>query len=149
MSEEKNQRHQLTISSSQRYLKKVVDFVENLVQKFGFDEDAVVDIAISVSEAVNNAILHGNKEDEKKKVHILVETGERQVTIRIRDEGVCFSPNGVCSPLEPENLMKCNGRGIFILRALMDEVSYHAAPGGGTEVKLIKRLKGVRAKTKK
>jgi serine/threonine-protein kinase RsbW len=149
MSEEKTQRHQLTISSSQRHLREVVAFVEDLAQKAGFDDDAIVDIAISVSEAVNNAILHGNKKDEKKKVSILVVPGEKQVTIRVRDEGLGFCPETVCNPLAPENLMKCNGRGILILRALMDEVNYRAAPGGGTELELIKRLKSARAKTKK
>lgn len=134
------QRHQLTIPSSQQRLKKVVAFIEGLAQKMGFDEDATADIAISVTEAVNNAILHGNRKDEKKQVKILVELGAKEITVRVRDEGVSFCPDGVCNPLDPENLMKCNGRGVFILRTLMDEVTYRPAPGGGTEVEMIKRL---------
>lgn len=149
MSEEKIQRQQLSIPSSQRHLRKAVAFVEDCAQKMGFDEDATVDIAISVSEAVNNAILHGNKKDAKKKVYILVEPGKKQMTIRVRDEGAGFCLNDVCNPLDPENLMRCNGRGVFILHTLMDEVHYRTAPGGGTEVELIKRLKKTGASTKR
>jgi serine/threonine-protein kinase RsbW len=141
MSKRKTQGHQLIIPSSQRYLKKVVAFIEGLAQEMTFDEDAAADIAISVSEAVNNAILHGNKADEKKKVTILAKQGARQLTIWVRDEGASFCLEDVCNPLDPKNLTRCNGRGIFILRALMDEVTFHCTPGGGTEVKMIKRLK--------
>jgi serine/threonine-protein kinase RsbW len=141
----------LIIPSSQKHLKKAVEFIEAMAQKIGFDEDATADIAISVSEAVNNAILHGNKKDEKKKVTILADPGEKQITIRIRDEGAAFCLDDVCNPLAPENLMKCNGRGILILRTLMDEVTFNSAPGGGMEVKMTKRLRKARgaAKTKR
>ena len=149
MSRAKAQRRQLIIPSSQRYLKKVVAFIEGLARKMAFDEDATADIAISVSEAVNNAILHGNKSDEKKKVTILAEQDAKLLTIWIRDEGARFCLEDVCNPLDPKNLTRCNGRGIFILRALMDEVTFSCAPSGGTEVKMIKRLKGTAAKRKK
>lgn len=143
MSKGKARSHQLIIPSSQQHLKRAVAFIEGLARKMGFHEDAIVDIAISVSEAVNNAIIHGNKDDGKKKVKILAELGAQQITVRVRDEGASFCPDNVCSPIEPENLTKCNGRGIFILRSLMDEVTYRTAPGGGTEVEMIKRLGSV------
>ena len=63
--------------------------------------------------------------------------------------GICFSPANVCNPLDPDNLMKCNGRGILIQRALMDEVIFRAGPGGGTEVELIKRRGKAGGKGKK
>ena len=131
--------HQITIPSIQKQLKKTVTFIEGLASKAGFDEDAIVDIAIAVSEAVNNAILHGNKNDKDKKVQILVNLKKDFIKVRVQDEGACFSPDNVCNPLDPNNLLKCNGRGILIQRALMDEVNFRAAPGGGTEVELIKR----------
>jgi len=132
--------HRLMIPSSQKYLKKVVAFVEDHAQRAGFSEDAIVDIAISTSEAVNNAIIHGNRKDEKKKVEILVAVEPDQIVIRVRDEGTCFIPAHTCDPLNPENLMKCSGRGILIQQALMDGVAFRAAPHGGTEVELSKRL---------
>jgi serine/threonine-protein kinase RsbW len=146
MSKRNTQGQQLIIPSSQSHLRKVVAFIEGLARKMAFDEDATADIAISVSEAVNNAILHGNKADEKKNVTILAKQGARQLTIWVRDEGASFCLEEVCNPLDPKNLTRCNGRGIFILRALMDEVTFHCAPGGGTEVKMVKRLKKTRAR---
>lgn len=140
MSTGKLQHEELTIPSSQKHLKKAVAFIEALAKKMGFDEDATSDIAISLSEALNNAILHGNKKDKKKQVHILVDMETGQMRIRVRDEGKCFFGTDVCCPLDPENLMKCNGRGIFILHSLMDEVNFRPAPRGGTEVEFIKRL---------
>jgi serine/threonine-protein kinase RsbW len=140
MVQKKNESHQMNIPSSQRHLKKVVAFVEGLAQKAGFREDAIVDIAISASEAVNNAILHGNKKNRKKKVTVLVETKGGRFIIRVIDQGTAFTPAGICNPLDPENLMKCSGRGILIQRSLMDEVNFRPAPGGGTEVELIKSL---------
>ncbi len=131
----------LTIPSSQKHLREAVDFIEALAKRMGFNQDAIADIAISVSEAVNNAILHGNRKDEKKKVTILAEPGKRQITIHVRDQGTPFCPEDVCNPLAPENLMKCNGRGILILRTLMDTVTFASGPGGGTEVTMTKRLR--------
>jgi len=141
--------HQITIPSIQKQLKKTVAFIEGLATKAGFDEDAIVDIAIAVSEAVNNAILHGNKKDKDKKVQILVDLKKDLIRVRVQDEGTRFSPANVCNPLDPDNLMKCNGRGILIQRALMDEVNFRAAPGGGTEVELIKRRGKAGGKEKK
>ena len=145
----KTHRQNLVIPSSPKYLKQAVAFIEGLAQKMGFENDATVDIAISVSEAVNNAIVHGNKKDERKKVKIIVDTSPRQITVRVRDEGKSFCMEDVCNPLDPENLMKCNGRGILILRSLMDKVTFDLAPGGGTEVKMIKRLKDKDVKRRK
>jgi len=149
MKEKPAQQHQMDIPSEQHQLKKVVDFVEGLAQQVGFSEDAIVDIAISVSEAVNNAILHGNKKDPRKQVHVLVATTPNRFILRIRDEGCCFTPANVCDPRDPDNLMKCSGRGILIQKALMDEVRFLAAPGGGTEVELVKKLPGRRAQSRK
>ena len=134
--------HQMDIPSKQDQLKKVVDFVEGLAQRVGFSEDAIVDIAISVSEAVNNAILHGNKKDPRKKVHVLAASTPKKFVIKVRDEGCCFTPANVCDPRDPDNLMKCSGRGILIQKALMDQVNFRTAPSGGTEVELVKNLPG-------
>jgi serine/threonine-protein kinase RsbW len=132
--------HQIDIPSRQDQLKKVVGFVEGLAQQAGFEEDAIVDIAISISEAVNNAIIHGNKKNPRKKVRVLAETRKNGIVLKVRDEGRCFIPTNICDPRDPDNLMKCSGRGILIQKALMDEVNFRAAPDGGTEVELIKRL---------
>ena len=70
----------------------MVAFVEGLAHKVGFSEDAIVDIAISASEAVNNAILHGNKKNRKKKVSILVEMKKDRFIVRVTDQGTAFTP---------------------------------------------------------
>jgi len=140
MRKKPDKHHQMDISSKQDQLRKVVDFVEGLAQQVGFSEDAIVDIAISISEAVNNAILHGNRKNPRKKVRVLVDTMENSIVLKIRDEGRGFTPVDVCDPRDPDNLMKCSGRGILIQKSLMDEVNFRAAPGGGTEVELVKKL---------
>ncbi len=140
MRKEPGTHHQMDIPSKQDQLKKVIDFVEGLAQQVGFSEDAIVDIAISISEAVNNAILHGNRKNPRKKVRVLVDTIENGIVLKIRDEGRGFTPVDLCDPRDPDNLMKCSGRGILIQKSLMDEVNFRAAPGGGTEVELVKKL---------
>jgi serine/threonine-protein kinase RsbW len=142
MKDKKSGQHQMDIPSKQSQLKKVVDFVEGLAQQVGFGEDAIVDIAISVSEAVNNAILHGNRKNPRKKVHVLARTMNDGLVLKVRDEGRGFTPVEVCDPRDPDNLMKCSGRGILIQKSLMDEVNFRTAPGGGTEVELVKKLPG-------
>lgn len=102
-------------------------------------EDDRDSIAIALTEVVSNAIYHGNRQDPTKQVEVWVSVQKNQVTIRVKDQGEGFDPSSLKDPLSPENLLRDRGRGIFILRALMDEVKFDFSQGG-TLVTLVKRL---------
>ncbi len=107
----------------------------------GFNEDDTMSIAMAVREAAVNAVLHGNAYDPSKKVTLAFEQGEKDLTIVVRDQGKGVDVASIPDPLAPENLMKQSGRGIFLMRSLMDEVQISASETG-TEVKLIKHIHG-------
>jgi serine/threonine-protein kinase RsbW len=94
---------------------------------------------ISVMEAVNNAIQHGNGADESKLVHIKIDTVENVLTIRIKDEGGGFQEGSVPDPRDPQNLMNVSGRGILMMKAFMDDVAIVSSEGG-TEVTMSKNF---------
>ena len=113
------------------------------VDKHHFNEDAVFAIKLALEEALINAIKHGNKSDAAKHVFIEFETATDQVpelAIRVRDQGEGFDPETVANPLDPENLLKSSGRGIFLIRNFMDDVRLQRAPEGGMEIRMVKRV---------
>jgi serine/threonine-protein kinase RsbW len=136
--EKKN--NQIIIPSSLDYLPKVDKYVEGKLKKLGVDEDRLADIAVSVTEAVTNAVLHGNKNDLKKKVQVKLKADSSRVEITVEDEGNGFNPDSIQSPIEEGNLLKKAGRGIFILKSLMDKVDFIIMPQKGTIVKMTKFL---------
>jgi serine/threonine-protein kinase RsbW len=132
--------HGVAFPSSQVYLSAVDRFVERELKKAGFPADVIADVAISVSEFVNNAILHGNRQNQAKQVTLELFFGPSEVTICVEDEGEGFDPEKVANPLEGENLLKEVGRGIFIAKTLVDGVEFEKGKRGGTRVRLTKKL---------
>ncbi|UCB53405.1 MAG: ATP-binding protein [Candidatus Zixiibacteriota bacterium] len=133
--------NRMEIPSSLDYLPKVDQFVESKLKKLRIKKDQLVDIAISVSEIVTNAVMHGNKNDLGKKVKINVEASPSQVEVIVEDEGTGFDPSSVECRLDPESLLKEAGRGILIVDSLMDKVEILCGPGKGTKVKIVKLLR--------
>jgi serine/threonine-protein kinase RsbW len=119
-----------------------VDRAEELVLgealKLGFDEDEAGQIGMAVRECTVNAVVHGNRYNKNKKVHLDVERSPTSLTVVIGDEGEGFDLSSVPDPLSPENLLRQSGRGLMIVRAFMDDFDLHPRPGGGTEVRLVK-----------
>ncbi len=107
----------------------------------GFNEDDVMSIGMAVREAAVNAVLHGNAYDPDKKVTLAFEQDDKDLTIVVRDQGKGVDVDSIPDPLAPENLLKQSGRGIFLMRSLMDEVRISPSETG-TEVKLIKHFHG-------
>lgn len=122
----------IMVPSNQEYLSDVDAFLEATLRGFGADESIVADIAISVSELVINAMLHGNKSSPDKAVTIRISRNDNKVTIAVSDEGGGFKPEEIVDPLAEENLLREVGRGVFIVRQLMDSVDIEATQKGTT-----------------
>jgi serine/threonine-protein kinase RsbW len=125
----------LTLSSKPRNVGRVEGFLKKIGHVAHLDEIQEHKLMIALTEAVNNAILHGNRSREEKKVRVVCELQEDGVLFTVTDEGRGFKPDSVANPLREENLMKESGRGIFLMRTLMDRVEFHRHVGG-MEVKL-------------
>jgi len=129
----------LVIKSDVNELARVASITEEICERCGLIEDEIDDISIAVTEAVNNAIKHGNKEDSSKSIEIVFEIETEKIKIRIKDEGEGFRLKEVEDPRKNENLLKDNGRGILIMKTLMDEVK--VMPGSeGNVLQLIKKI---------
>jgi serine/threonine-protein kinase RsbW len=114
--------------------------VTDFVKSCGLDEQAAFGVDMAVREAITNAVVHGNQEDETKSVEVVFGCAENALEIQISDQGTGFDPASVPDPTEPANILKTSGRGIFLMRTFMDEVDWIARPDGGTTVRLVKRF---------
>jgi serine/threonine-protein kinase RsbW len=132
--------NEIEIPSTLDYLPKVDEFIEKKLRKLRIKKDQIADIAISVSEAVTNAVMHGNRNDTSKKVKIIFKADTSSVEITVEDEGGGFDPSCVESPLKEDRIMREAGRGILILKSLMDKVDFLCEPDKGTKVKMVKFL---------
>ena len=125
---------------------EMLDFVQvvgdHVGRSIGLDDDSVHWVGVAIRESVINAIRHGNGSDVSKRVFVefatTVSDGRTALSIRVRDEGEGFDPDVLPDPLAPENLLKSNGRGIFLIRSFMDDVQLQRAPEGGMEIRMVK-----------
>jgi serine/threonine-protein kinase RsbW len=117
---------------------------EQVGRAAGLDDEAVHSVGVAVRESVINAIKHGNAGDERKRVYVEFTPLEHDdppgLAIRVRDEGAGFDPSTLPDCVAPENLLKCSGRGIFLIRSFMDELVLQRAPEGGMELRMVKRV---------
>ena len=104
----------------------------------GFSEDDLHKIGMAVREAMVNAVVHGNRYNLRKKVHLTLDTAGDTLQIVIADEGEGFEASDLPDPLADENLLRQSGRGLLLIRAFVDDFEMRrAAPPLGTEVKLV------------
>jgi serine/threonine-protein kinase RsbW len=117
---------------------------DHLARGLGLDEESLHWVGVAIRESVINAIKHGNKSDTAKHVFVEFEAAPDadvpELAIRVRDQGDGFDPDTVANPLDPENLLKSSGRGIFLIRNFMDDVRLQRAPEGGMEIRMVKRI---------
>ena len=130
----------LEIKSDPKEIRKVEPFLMKVNKTARLDDGTFYRLLVASTEAVNNGILHGNKSDPDKKVTITCDLAEDALVIHIADEGGGFKPENVPDPLEEGNLLKTSGRGVFLMKSLMDGVKYEVRPGG-TDVELTINLK--------
>ncbi len=130
-------RTSLTLVSSIESVDVVEKTAHEFAERAGFDEEAVPHIAMAVREAAVNAVMHGNAYDLGKHITAAFEVNAEELTVRITDEGAGLDPSTLPDPLAPENILRGSGRGIFLIRAFMDEVHFRLLHPG-TELTLIK-----------
>jgi serine/threonine-protein kinase RsbW len=106
----------------------------------GFGEDDCYRIGMSVREGVINAFHYGNQERPDKKIYLVIDLTAEKMIIHVLDEGVGFKLADVPDPLAEENLLSTSGRGIFLMRAFMDEFDVVSGRTGGAEIVMSKKL---------
>ena len=126
----------LVLSSRLEELHRAAESLLKAINGFGYDETERFAIHLALEEAVTNAIKHGNHNDPTKQITIEYCVGADQVQIKVCDEGPGFNLQAVPDPTLDENLEKPNGRGIMLMRAYMNEVTY---PGKGNCVLMVRR----------
>ena len=114
----------LKLPSCSKSICQLERFIGVVAHQYQISNDKYPDILISLTEAVNNAIIHGNKEDKEKYVEIELNHSTNGLTFVISDEGVGFNYRQVPDPTKPENIGSCGGRGVFLMRQLADRVEY-------------------------
>ena len=125
------------IPSIKENVSVVESFIENVGEKIRIEETIYGNVFVSVTEAVNNAIVHGNKEDKNKKVRLGLKQNKKSVRFIVEDEGMGFDHNTLPDPTNPKNLEKVKGRGIFLIKSLSDKTTFKQ---GGRVVEMLFKL---------
>lgn len=127
----------LKIPSRIEYIRKVSDAILRGLAHHHIDEDRAFDIRLCVEEAVRNAIVHGNKSDKRRSVKVSWEVSGGNAMIEIEDEGKGFDHTAAADPTSDANITRNCGRGVFLIRKLMDKVEYNES---GNKIRMVKKL---------
>lgn len=123
----------LKINSKSDNIRLVERLVDDVCHTYNVNEDSYGNILIAVTEAVNNAIHHGNQNNPDKFVQIAFETEDKQLIFNIKDEGPGFDYQNLPDPTDPTNVDKMHGRGVFLMKHLADKLEFK---NNGQEVSL-------------
>ena len=139
MSEPIEARRTIRLSSTMESVSEIEGLAEKIALEAGLDEDAVFHVTMAVREGAVNAVLHGNEYDPDKLVSFTWENTGKDLVFTLTDEGIGVDPAKLPDPRDPENLLRGTGRGIFLIRSMMDEVNFRQLHPG-TELTLVKHL---------
>jgi serine/threonine-protein kinase RsbW len=120
----------LTLRSNHKQIRRVEGLLNKVSAYAHLNEIQMHKLMVAVTEAANNAIIHGNRLNPAKVAKVTCEVDPPWITFIITDQGGGFNPDHVRSPLEEENLLKTSGRGIFLMKTLMDKVEYEVGRDG-------------------
>ena len=136
-----------TIPSHIDIVSPFVDQLMRFISRFRVTNDNNFEIELALREALVNAVVHGNQENPRKRVYVSCRcTTDGEVSITVEDEGNGFEGNSVPDPTSPDNRLRTHGRGIFLIKTLMDDVHYEQ---GGSVVHMRKRANADSGKTRK
>jgi serine/threonine-protein kinase RsbW len=130
---------ELTLPSRIEAIAEAAAKADEVAERLRLSEDAAFGLDMAVREAVTNAVLHGNKQDESKPVEIAFTDTGSELVVTVRDRGTGFDPASVDDPTAEQNLLKASGRGLLFMRNFMDTVEWSPHPEGGTIVRMTKK----------
>ena len=130
----------LVLDSTLESVDKAEQVALDLARESGFGEEDLDRIGMSIRECMVNAVVHGNRYSSHKKVRLSLSRTPERLTIRIADQGEGFDPDKVPDPLSGDNLLRHSGRGIFLMKAFMDDLQVRRLEPAGTEVILVKNV---------
>lgn len=114
----------LKIPSTPEQILVLENYVKSLSERHKISDDLYSNILISLTEAVNNAIIHGNNQDQQKFVDICFDIREEHLIFKVSDEGTGFNPNDIPDPTHPDRLECCGGRGVFLMKELSHNIKF-------------------------
>ncbi len=126
----------IRIASVPANIHQVEEYLHRIFNEYNLDSGLYPNVLVSITEAVNNAILHGNKSDCNKFVSLKTTRLKRHICFKISDEGQGFDPASIPDPTLPENLERCGGRGVFLMKRLSDRVIFSDC-GRTVEIKFV------------
>ena len=130
----------LVLDSTLESVDKAEQVALDLARESGFGEEDLDRIGMSVRECMVNAVVHGNRYNSHKKVQLSLSRTPERFTVRIADQGEGFNPDALPDPLAGDNLLRHSGRGIFLMKAFMDDLQVRSLGPAGTEVTLVKNV---------
>jgi serine/threonine-protein kinase RsbW len=122
--------YEIEIESDPNNLITIEEFVNYFAKDLGLSEEQLSVLLLAVTEAATNAIIHANKCDISKLVKIHAHIQDSKLIVKVKDEGKGFDPSVIPDPTRPENLLKDSGRGVYLMKVYMDEVTYNKTPSG-------------------
>jgi serine/threonine-protein kinase RsbW len=128
----------LRIPSETRCIRKVSSRILSSLEPLGLEEGTLFDIRLCIEEAVRNAIVHGNRSDRRRVVNVAYRIEGQAITIEVEDEGEGFDFGKLADPTKEAHILKNSGRGVYLMRKLMDKVEY---TDNGRKVTMVKKLK--------
>jgi len=128
---------QIEIFSKKENLTQIELFLDEVSKELSIGEELYGKVFLAVLEATNNAVIHGNKEDETKKVRLEIKQENNKLIIVVSDEGNGFDYDNIPDPTLPENIEKPDGRGVFVIRSLADELTFE---NNGAKMQMIFNL---------
>ena len=131
---------ELTVPSRLEEMTAVHALVDEAMQEYRLSADLAHWIELTISESMINAIQHGNKCDPAKEATLKISLNGEAIEVIVEDQGKGFELNDVADPTNVENLLKPSGRGILIIRSFMDEVALTKREGGGSRLRMVKRI---------
>lgn len=129
---------EIILESSFDEVEHLEDYVNELQDWADFNDEDYARIMLTLSEAVTNAIVHGNKENPKKQVIIRSKLSDGTLTITVKDEGAGFDPSKIPNPIKEENLLNIGGRGVYLIKEYADDLQFYE---NGTKLEMLFKLK--------
>ena len=135
----KEGKYQVVFPSHIKYLHEIEQLTTEITKELNFTEEDRDDLSIVITELFNNALHHGNRDDESKKIVITFKVINKGLQISVQDEGQGFRREKIRNPLAKENILKTSGRGLFLVEQLVDKISYNIS-SKGSEIIVFKKF---------